>query len=150
MLSLCVFAGKPPLYFQHEGHSRTIIGIERYKPSEGKAKRRANSNSTCGNEGYLYNLLLLDPSHKTKDLSAALKSGKGWQVCLPLLSVSVLCLTLLSVSVLSVLLCCSGCFTASAQSAFSMATGRADSGWNYPLQQLRSDLSLDSAVLLCY
>ncbi|KAL3161056.1 hypothetical protein ABBQ38_009439 [Trebouxia sp. C0009 RCD-2024] len=71
--------GKPPLYFQHEGHSRTIIGIERYKPTQGRAKRQADSNATSGNEGYLYNLLLLDPSHKTKDLVAALKSGRGWQ-----------------------------------------------------------------------
>ena len=74
-------AGKPPLYFQHDGHSRTIIGIERYKPTEGKAKQRAESSATCSNEGYLYNLLLLDPSHKTKDLVAAFKTGKGWQVC---------------------------------------------------------------------
>ena len=83
-ITMCC-AGKPPLYFQHEGHSRTIIGIERYKPTEGKAKRRAESSATCSNEGYLYNLLVLDPSHKTKDLVAAFRTGKGWQVCLPIL-----------------------------------------------------------------
>lgn len=77
-----VCAGKPPLYFQHDGHSRTVIGIERYKPTGGKGKRRAESNTTCSSEGYLYNLLLLDPSHKTKDLVTAFDTGKGWQVCL--------------------------------------------------------------------
>ena len=85
-----VCAGKPPLYFQHEGHSRTIIGIERYKPTEGTAKRCAESKATCSSEGYLYNLLLLDPSHKTRDLVAAFNTGKGWQVCLPILLVSIL------------------------------------------------------------
>ena len=76
-----VCAGKPPLYFQHDGHSRTVIGIERYKPTGGKGKRRAECNTTCSSEGYLYNLLLLDPSHKTKDLVAAFDTSKGWQVC---------------------------------------------------------------------
>lgn len=83
-------AGKPPLYFQHDGHSRTIIGIERYKPTQGKAKRRAESSATCSSEGFLYNLLLLDPSHKTNDLVAAFKTGKGWQVWLPILVISIL------------------------------------------------------------
>lgn len=113
----CVSAGKPPLYFQHEGHSRTIIGIERYKPTQGKAKRQADSSASSGNEGYLYNLLLLDPSHKTKDLIAALKSGKGWQVRLapvlaPLLSVVLVCLRFCAAS---------GFTAANAQSPFSRA-----------------------------
>lgn len=30
-------ADKPPLYFQHEGHSRTIVGMERHEAGEGVA-----------------------------------------------------------------------------------------------------------------
>ena len=40
-------AGKPPLYFQHEGHSRTIVGVERV---EGR-----------GNAPPSVHLLVLDP-----------------------------------------------------------------------------------------
>ncbi|XP_057365710.1 zinc finger-containing ubiquitin peptidase 1-like [Daphnia carinata] len=40
---------KPPLYFQHQGHSRTIIGIE--ETTQGKAR-----------------LLILDPSHKSDQM----------------------------------------------------------------------------------
>lgn len=40
---------KPPLYFQHQGHSRTIIGIE----------ERAQGNAR---------LLILDPSHKSDQM----------------------------------------------------------------------------------
>ena len=58
-------AGKPPLYFQHQGHSRTIIGIEQY--------RKPN-----GSEAEL-TLLVLDPSTRTQKLSAALKNQNGWQ-----------------------------------------------------------------------
>lgn len=58
-------AGKPPLYFQHQGHSRTIIGIEQH--------RKPN-----GSEAEL-TLLVLDPSTRTQKLSDALKNQDGWQ-----------------------------------------------------------------------
>ena len=61
-------AGRSPLYFQHHGHSRTIIGIERFQ--------------RAGQSQHEYNLLVLDPSIKSKDIEARLKSGKGWQVWL--------------------------------------------------------------------
>eukprot|EP00053_Salpingoeca_punica_P011135 m.99664 g.99664 ORF g.99664 m.99664 type:complete len:463 (-) comp15594_c0_seq3:132-1520(-) len=50
---------RPPLYFQHQGHSRTIVGIE----------RRSNGENF---------LLILDPSVPTSDLRAALQRG-GWE-----------------------------------------------------------------------
>jgi len=74
-------AGKPPLYFQHEGHSRTIIGIERFRPAvEGKNKSKSGPQEGCSDDGFQYHLLLLDPSFKTNNIASALSSGKGWQV----------------------------------------------------------------------
>ena len=58
-------AGKPPLYFQHQGHSRTIIGIEQHRMPNG-----AEAELT---------LLVLDPSNRTEKLSDALKNQNGWQ-----------------------------------------------------------------------
>lgn len=54
-----------PLYFQHAGHSRTIIGIERFRPQ--------------GSPKHTYNLLVLDPSIRSKSIEAKLKGGIGWQ-----------------------------------------------------------------------
>jgi hypothetical protein len=48
-----------PLYFQHEGHSRTIIG---YEKKLGKI-----------------NLLVFDPMQDAKQLREALTSGRNWQ-----------------------------------------------------------------------
>lgn len=62
----CRAAGNSPLYFQHEGHSRTIIGIERYRQKDASE--------------HVYNLLVLDPSIKSEIIEAKLKQGKGWQV----------------------------------------------------------------------
>ncbi|KAI3997804.1 hypothetical protein MKX01_007691 [Papaver californicum] len=56
---------KTPLYFQHEGHSRTIIGIQCKQPQHGSSKQ--------------YTLLILDPGHKTKALEWSLKRNFGWQ-----------------------------------------------------------------------
>ena len=63
-------AGKPPLYFQHEGHSRTIVGIER------RPAKRPDFNSE-------FSLLVLDPSTHSKDLFNALRSQVKWQVGCP-------------------------------------------------------------------
>ena len=49
-----------------QGHSRTIIGIERRRPRAGAAEDQ-------------YNLLVLDPGVPTAKLAAALRDGKGWQ-----------------------------------------------------------------------
>ena len=60
-------ADKPPLYFQHEGHSRTIVGVEwLHNP-------RANSGPSV-------HLLVLDPSQGTSSLEKALRTKEGWQV----------------------------------------------------------------------
>lgn len=56
---------KPPLYFQHDGHSRTIVGIQVTSQQKG---------------GQQYNLLIFDPGHKTQDLERSLKDNKGWQM----------------------------------------------------------------------
>ncbi|AES72695.2 putative peptidase C78, ubiquitin modifier-specific peptidase 1/ 2 [Medicago truncatula] len=59
-----VICEKTPLYFQHDGHSRTIVGVQ--------AKHQQN--------GILpYNLLVLDPAHSTATLERSLKQKIGWQ-----------------------------------------------------------------------
>ncbi|KAK9845490.1 hypothetical protein WJX81_007812 [Elliptochloris bilobata] len=60
-----ILSGKPPLYFQHQGHSRTLIGVERIQLHLGHAAD--------------VSLLLLDPGLHTPDLVAALRSKRGWQ-----------------------------------------------------------------------
>ncbi|KAL3521737.1 hypothetical protein ACH5RR_019886 [Cinchona calisaya] len=59
-----VLSEKAPLYFQHDGHSRTIVGIQAKFPSNGI---------------HQYNLLILDPAHRTEDLEKFLKQNVGWQ-----------------------------------------------------------------------
>ncbi|XP_049411378.1 uncharacterized protein LOC125874518 [Solanum stenotomum] len=55
---------KAPLYFQHDGHSRTIVGIQ----------------MKCQRNGPMqYNLLILDPGHTTESLAKSLKGNFGWQ-----------------------------------------------------------------------
>ena len=56
-----------PLYCQHEGHSRTIIGIEQRCASGGDAPSLDHT------------LLVLDPSTASDALRGALASGTGWQ-----------------------------------------------------------------------
>ncbi|XP_016578105.2 zinc finger-containing ubiquitin peptidase 1 isoform X1 [Capsicum annuum] len=55
---------KAPLYFQHDGHSRTIVGIQIKCQSNGAMQ---------------YTLLILDPSHTTESLAKSLKGNFGWQ-----------------------------------------------------------------------
>ena len=55
---------RSPLYFQHEGHSRTIVGVER--------RRRLGLSEEVF-------LLVLDPSQRTADLVKALRERRGWQ-----------------------------------------------------------------------
>ncbi|KAL6848487.1 hypothetical protein ACP4OV_021781 [Aristida adscensionis] len=56
---------KTPLYFQHQGHSRTIVGIQKKKGHHGSQDQ--------------YTLLILDPGHRTADLERSLRSKRGWQ-----------------------------------------------------------------------
>ncbi|XP_066324714.1 uncharacterized protein [Miscanthus floridulus] len=58
-------SNKTPLYFQHQGHSRTIVGIQK-------------KMGHCGSQEQ-YTLLILDPGHRTADLERSLRSKKGWQ-----------------------------------------------------------------------
>ncbi|KAI3426091.1 hypothetical protein D9Q98_008059 [Chlorella vulgaris] len=58
-------SGKAPLYLQHEGHSRTIVGIERRLVGR---EQRAE-----------FTLLILDPSTPGSKLAAALANRTGWQ-----------------------------------------------------------------------
>ncbi|XP_032227702.2 zinc finger-containing ubiquitin peptidase 1 isoform X2 [Nematostella vectensis] len=51
---------KPPLYLQHQGHSRLVIGVEEH----------------AGKEGGLY-LLLFDPSHSAKQMQSLLDDIKA-------------------------------------------------------------------------
>lgn len=49
-----------------QGHSRTIVGIERRRPRAGAAESE-------------FNLLVLDPGIPTVKLAVALREGKNWQ-----------------------------------------------------------------------
>ncbi|KAK7372884.1 hypothetical protein VNO80_06274 [Phaseolus coccineus] len=55
---------KTPLYFQHDGHSRTIVGIQVKHQRSGIPQ---------------YNLMVLDPSHRTGALERSLTEKVGWQ-----------------------------------------------------------------------
>ncbi|KAL9240229.1 hypothetical protein vseg_014473 [Gypsophila vaccaria] len=59
-----VVTNKMPLYFQHQGHSRTIVGIQ--------VKHQKNGVKQ-------YNLLVLDPGHRTEALEKSLRENSGWQ-----------------------------------------------------------------------
>ncbi|KAE9605970.1 putative peptidase C78, ubiquitin modifier-specific peptidase 1/ 2 [Lupinus albus] len=59
-----IVSEKSPLYFQHDGHSRTIVGIQV------KHQRAGNLQ---------YNLLVLDPGHRTAALEKSLREKVGWQ-----------------------------------------------------------------------
>lgn len=65
-MSQIVVSSKPPLFFQHDGHSRTIVGMER---------RRASASAS---ESVF--LLVLDPGVPTGGLVRALQAkGSEWQ-----------------------------------------------------------------------
>ncbi|RDX79422.1 Zinc finger with UFM1-specific peptidase domain protein, partial [Mucuna pruriens] len=59
-----VISEKTPLYFQHDGHSRTIVGIQVNQ----QQKRHLQ-----------YNLLVLDPAHSTAALERSLRQKVGWE-----------------------------------------------------------------------
>ncbi|EFJ45715.1 hypothetical protein VOLCADRAFT_63303 [Volvox carteri f. nagariensis] len=67
--SSVIVTGMPPLYFQHEGHSRTIIGIE----------RRRQHRVGGGGVAVTTTLLVLDPGSPSAALEAALMQRRGWQ-----------------------------------------------------------------------
>ncbi|PKI68686.1 hypothetical protein CRG98_010966 [Punica granatum] len=57
-------SNKSPLYFQHDGHSRMIIGIQ--------VKHQGDGKRQCS-------LLVLDPGHRTDTLEKSLRRNSGWQ-----------------------------------------------------------------------
>lgn len=59
-----VVTEKAPLYFQHDGHSRTIVGIQLKSLPNGMQQ---------------HNLLILDPGHKTQVVESCLSKKVGWQ-----------------------------------------------------------------------
>ncbi|XP_058105180.1 uncharacterized protein LOC131248751 [Magnolia sinica] len=60
-----IVSEKTPLYFQHDGHSRTIVGIQIQKGPDGMPER--------------HSLLILDPAHRTSALERSLRENSGWQ-----------------------------------------------------------------------
>lgn len=58
-------SSRSPLYFQHQGHSRTIVGIERFHGTGGLLQEDK--------------LIILDPSQQTSDLVSCLRKKQGWQ-----------------------------------------------------------------------
>lgn len=67
---------KLPLYFQHDGHSRTIIGYEvtRRNSHQPKKARTAKPASSSGSE---FKLLVFDPASDGKMILANLTDGNG-------------------------------------------------------------------------
>ncbi|XP_015878623.1 uncharacterized protein LOC107414927 isoform X1 [Ziziphus jujuba] len=59
-----ILSEKTPLYFQHDGHSRTIVGIQVRHQRNGMQQ---------------YSLLVLDPGHRTVTLERSLREKAGWQ-----------------------------------------------------------------------
>ncbi|XP_004309112.1 PREDICTED: zinc finger with UFM1-specific peptidase domain protein-like [Fragaria vesca subsp. vesca] len=59
-----IISNKTPLYFQHDGHSRTIVGIQ--------VKNQHNGMQQ-------HTLLILDPGHRTAELERSLREKRGWQ-----------------------------------------------------------------------
>ncbi|KAJ6376255.1 hypothetical protein OIU77_001091 [Salix suchowensis] len=59
-----VITNRVPLYFQHDGHSRTIVGIQSRPQKNGVPQ---------------YNLLILDPAHRTVALERSLRENAGWK-----------------------------------------------------------------------
>eukprot|EP00931_Biecheleriopsis_adriatica_P031857 TRINITY_DN18634_c0_g1_i2.p1 TRINITY_DN18634_c0_g1~~TRINITY_DN18634_c0_g1_i2.p1 ORF type:complete len:360 (-),score=70.43 TRINITY_DN18634_c0_g1_i2:67-1146(-) len=58
---------RPPLYLQHDGHSRTVVGVQRRREANGSVKDF---------------LLVLDPGMGEQgfsDFSAAASRGRGWE-----------------------------------------------------------------------
>ncbi|XP_062158563.1 uncharacterized protein LOC133866018 isoform X3 [Alnus glutinosa] len=62
--SSVIVSEKPPLYFQHDGHSRTIVGVQ-VKIQQNRMQQ--------------YSLLIFDPAYRTTAIERALKENDGWQ-----------------------------------------------------------------------
>ncbi|CAN6709245.1 unnamed protein product [Malus baccata var. baccata] len=60
-----IVSDKTPLYFQHDGHSRMIVGIQVKGQRNGRLQQ--------------HNFLILDPGHRTADLERSLREKVGWQ-----------------------------------------------------------------------
>ncbi|KAJ4950804.1 hypothetical protein NE237_027636 [Protea cynaroides] len=60
-----IVSDKTPLYFQHFGHSRTIVGIQVRRQRPGIPEQ--------------YFLIVLDPGHRTVELESTLRKNVGWQ-----------------------------------------------------------------------
>ncbi len=76
---------RPPLFFQHAGHSRTIIGVEEITPV---AKHSSSSRGGGGGgggggagepPGSQSNLLIFDPVMEGDKLYSSTREKKGWQ-----------------------------------------------------------------------
>ena len=58
-------SARPPLFLQHDGHSRTVVGIEKRRAAAGAAEETF--------------LLILDPGTHPAELGAALRRKAGWE-----------------------------------------------------------------------
>lgn len=64
-----VISQRPPLYFQHDGHSRTIVGIE---------KRWLTRRTDTRAGGPVVNLVIFDPGTTSRKYRLSLEQG-GWE-----------------------------------------------------------------------
>ncbi|CAM6048121.1 unnamed protein product [Sphagnum compactum] len=69
-----IITNRSPLYFQHKGHSRTVVGIQRRKAAE----QQPGSSSSNSKPAEAF-LLILDPSQRTPDIEKCLLAKSGWQ-----------------------------------------------------------------------
>ncbi len=69
-----IITDRSPLYFQHKGHSRTVVGIQRRKAAE--QQPGSSSSNLKPAEAFL---LILDPSQRTPDIAKCLRAKSGWQ-----------------------------------------------------------------------
>ncbi|CAM6038112.1 unnamed protein product [Sphagnum compactum] len=70
---------RSPLYFQHKGHSRTVVGIQRKQQilaADSSASNISNSSGSSAQEDFI---LVLDPSQRTQDIVKCLSAQTGWQ-----------------------------------------------------------------------
>ena len=60
-----IYGSRPPLFLQHDGHSRTVVGVEKRRPAAGAPEETF--------------LLILDPGTPPGELAAALRRKAGWE-----------------------------------------------------------------------
>lgn len=72
--SSIILSQRSPLYFQHRGHSQTIVGVERRRKTSPPPEQHFDGDD----DDDVY-LLVLDPSQPTMRILQSLKEKQGWE-----------------------------------------------------------------------